>query len=413
MQMIKFSRVAFLAASLATGLLSTGFSPAVHAQSACPEKVSGNKTGKPLKAAGDAVAAKQWATVLAKSAEAAAIPGRNAYDDYLINRFQSVAYASTGRNAEAIRELEAVLDSPCGTAERGSIARAVLDLQFRAKNWDKAIEAGNRVMKNGWAGSDTQFIIGQSIYFKGDYAGSAKFFKDYVGDLEKRSQTPSENILKFLADSCIRTEDAACMTQTYERLVQSYPKPDYWYNLILALRRDGRTEDNQELAILRLALGVDALRNPSDYQELAQLALERGLPGEAVAVLETAFAKDVFKDARDKDRNNRLLASAKTRAAADRASLTKQDAEAAASKNGDASVNMGAAFLSYGDAAKAVTAITRGIGKGNVKNLDEANLLLGMAQMRAGNKAEAAKAFKNVKTDAKLTRVAKLWLLST
>jgi tetratricopeptide (TPR) repeat protein len=412
MQMIKFSRVAVPAALLAMGLVSAAYSPVAFAQ-ACPEKVSGNKTGKPLKAAGDAVAAKQWATVLSKSAEAAAIPGRNAYDDYLINRFQSVAYASTGRNPEAIRELEAVMNSPCGAAERGSIARAILDLQFRAKNWDKAIDAGNRVLKGGWAGADTQFIIGQAIYFKGDYAGSAKFFKDYVGDLEKRSQTPSENILKFLADSCIRVEDAACMTQTYERLVQSYPKPDYWYNLILALRRDGRTEDNQELAILRLALGVDALRNPGDYQELAQLALERGLPGEAVAVLETAFAKDIFKDPRDKDRNNRLLTSAKTRAATDRASLAKQDVEAAASKNGDASVNIGAAFLSYGDAAKAVTAITRGIAKGNVKNPDEANLLLGMAHMRAGNKAEAAKAFKAVKTDAKLTRVAKLWLLST
>ena len=60
---------------------------------------------------------------------------------------------------------------------------------------------------------------------------------------------------------------------------------------------------------------------------------------------------------------------------------------------------------------KAIEALQRGIGKGGVKNTDDAHLLLGMAYLRTGNKAEAAKAFANVKADPIYARVARLWAL--
>ena len=80
---------------------------------------------------------------------------------------------------------------------------------------------------------------------------------------------------------------------------------------------------------------------------------------------------------------------------------------------GDNDVKLGAAYLSYGDPAKAIEAIQRGIAKGGVKNPDDAALLLGIAQLRAGNKPEAAKAFQTVSKDPTMTRIAKLWLLDT
>ena len=57
--------------------------------------------------------------------------------------------------------------------------------------------------------------------------------------------------------------------------------------------------------------------------------------------------------------------------------------------------------------------LNRGIGKGGVRNPDEAAILLGIAYLKAGNKPEAAKAFQTVNQDPTLTRVAKLWLLNT
>jgi Flp pilus assembly protein TadD len=46
-----------------------------------------------------------------------------------------------------------------------------------------------------------------------------------------------------------------------------------------------------------------------------------------------------------------------------------------------------------------------------LKNPAEAQLLLGITQLRSGNKAEAVKAFKAVKGDPTLTRLGNLWAL--
>ena len=45
--------------------------------------------------------------------------------------------------------------------------------------------------------------------------------------------------------------------------------------------------------------------------------------------------------------------------------------------------------MSYGQNDKAVAAISKGIAKGGLKSPDEANLLLGIAQLRLRNAAEA------------------------
>ena len=81
--------------------------------------------------------------------------------------------------------------------------------------------------------------------------------------------------------------------------------------------------------------------------------------------------------------------------ALDKSTLDKQDAAARAKPTGEADVKLGAAYLSYGENDKAIEALQRGIGKGGVKNPDEAGLLLGIAYLRANNKAEAAKAFQH------------------
>jgi hypothetical protein len=97
----------------------------------------------------------------------------------------------------------------------------------------------------------------------------------------------------------------------------------------------------------------------------------------------------------------------------DKSTLEKQDAAARAKPTGDSDVKLGAAYLSYNDIPKAIEALQRGIGKGGVKNPDEAGLLLGIAYLRSGNKPEAKKAFETVTQDPTMTRIAKLWLLNT
>ena len=172
---------------------------------------------------------------------------------------------------------------------------------------------------------------------------------------------------------------------------------------------------------MRLSTQVNVMKDPEEYKEMAQLALEEKLAGEAQAVLEQGFTKKIFVDEAHVSVNTRLLAAAKKEAEADKTTLAKREAEARAAATGDAAVKVGAQYLGYGDAAKAADLLQKGIAKGGIakgdpkekQRIDEASILLGIAHLRNNNKAEAAKAFRSVKQDPTMVRIAKLWLLNT
>jgi len=159
---------------------------------------------------------------------------------------------------------------------------------------------------------------------------------------------------------------------------------------------------------------VDVMKDPEHFKEMAQIALDQGLPAEAQAVLDQAVAKNLVKDARTADLFKRLREKAATAANTDKAALATKESEAKASRTGDAFVRLGASYLSYGDAAKAIDALKAGIAKGNLAQRDEAGLLLGIAYLRINNKVEAQKAFKTVSNaeDSTMARIAKLWQLN-
>jgi TolA-binding protein len=177
------------------------------------------------------------------------------------------------------------------------------------------------------------------------------------------------------------------------------------------IRADGNT-DRHTLNIYRLMQDTKTLKQGADYTEMAQIALDQGTPGEAVTVIESGMAAGAFEEKAAKDRNQRLLDSAKKAAATDKAGLAKFETEAKASKTGDADIALGRGFLSYGMNDKAEEAFARGIGKGVSKNLDEAQMLLGISQLRQGKKDASVATFKGIKsTDPTFERLAKLWSL--
>jgi tetratricopeptide (TPR) repeat protein len=229
---------------------------------------------------------------------------------------------------------------------------------------------------------------------------------------EAKGAKPEETSYRILQSACQNLKDNACVIDQSEKLVMHYPKPEYWTQLIGSMLREGKN-DKQLLSVLRLAKGSDVLTEADQYYEMSRLALDQGLPGEAQTTVEEGFQKGIFTDAREKDRNTRLLDEAKKAAAYDKTTLDKQDASAKAKPTGDSDVKLGAAYLSYGQTEKAIEAIKRGVAKGGVKDPDEAGLLLGMAYLRMGNKAEAATAFRTVTQNPLMARVAKFWLLKT
>ena len=147
---------------------------------------------------------------------------------------------------------------------------------------------------------------------------------------------------------------------------------------------------------MRLATHVEAVSEPPKFEEMAQIAIAQGLPGEAQSCIEEAFNKKGIVDARQASNGTRSCWRKPRPRRCDKTTLAQAGNLRARQAAGDADVKLGAAYLSYGENAKAIEALQRGIGKGGVQDPDEAGLLLGIAHLRAGNKPEAAKAFSTV-----------------
>ena len=372
-----------------------------------------SKAREALKASQDAATAKNYDEAIAKAQEGLALSGATAYDKYVANQLLAFAYARKGNNNEAARAMEAQLDSGfASAAEQNTILKALASVAYQQKNYAKSVDMSQRLIKNGGADADTYTLIAQSYYLQEKYKDAAKFLGDYVAGQENRGQQPKEQSLQLISDSYLKMGDNAQATATLEKLVRYYPKPSYWNNLLYTMMRADGITDRHTLHIYRLMQDTGTLKQASDYTEMAQIAMDQGTPGEAVTVLEAGVAAKVFEDKATQDRNQRLLDAAKKAASTDRASLAKFETEAKASKTGEADIALGRGYLSYGMNDKAAEALARGISKGGVKSMEDAQILLGVAQLRIKNNAEALKTFGGVKSaDDKYERIAKLWAL--
>jgi tetratricopeptide (TPR) repeat protein len=413
------TRNRFPATHLASGAalalcLSLGHGAALGADAPPKAPQNSAKAGKVIKEAHEDLSAKppKYSEAIAKLKEADGTAGKNAYDQHVINDLLAFAYVRTNDFPDAIKALEAELDdgfTPVG--DQQTKTRELSGLYYQLKNYDKAIDYGQRAIKGGYGDEQNKTIVGQAYYLKGDWKGTLKFEESVVDPIIKGGGTPANEPLTLILSACVKLEDNACTTRALERLVTYYPKPDYWSNLLIVLLKEASSSDSNTLQVYRLMWDTDVLKNADDYTEMAQLAMDQGTPGDAQRVLQRAMERNLFTDQRTKDKNQRLLDKAKQGATNDQASLEKTLKEAEAATTGGKNAGMGLAYLSYGQYDKAIDQLTKAVGKGGLRNAADTQLLLGIAELKGGHKEDAIKAFKAVKGDPVLERLGTLWAI--
>jgi tetratricopeptide (TPR) repeat protein len=402
--------VLILASGLGGALI--GASPALAADAPPAKQTNTPKVGKMLKDVQEDIKNKKYADAITKLKEADGTAGKNAYDQHVINQMFGYCYVRTNDSAGAVKAFEAELDDGfLSPTEQQATVKALAVSEYTLKNYDKAVEYGQRAIKGGFADNDIKVVIGQSYYLKGDWKNTKNFEEGLVDPIIKGGGTPTKEQLSLILSACVKLDDNACQTKTLEKLVTYYPEADYWQHLLFGLMKDTASSDANTLEVYRLMSEVDVLNSGDQYTEFAQLALDAGSPGEAQRVLQRGMDKNVFTDQRSKEKNQRLLDKAKQAASSDQASLDKTAREADAAPTGAKNAGMGLAYFSYGQYDKAVDELQKAITKGSLRNAPDTQLLLGIAQLKAGHKDEAVTAFKAVKGDPVLERLATLWAL--
>jgi hypothetical protein len=332
---------------------------------------------------------------LAKLKEAEAIGNLSPYEAYLVTRVRGPAAYAAGDMVTAERDFEASLASPLLPPEdRPSLTKALSTIYYSDKKYEQAATYMQKYFAAGGDDAQLRELLPQTLYLAKKYPEASKAFQAQVDAEVAAGRKPEEKTLRLLASAQSQAGEDDAYAKTIERLAVTYPKPDYWSD-ILARVSNAKLDDRQHLDLYRLraaALGTSPDRDRLNY---AFQAAHFGFPGEAKAVLDQGFAKNAFtgNEATEAKKLNEQVTKS---AAQDKAQLSANESGAKASKDGEALVSLGLALSYDGQAEKGLSLIEQGIAKGNLKHADEAKLHLGIAQWRAGKADDAIKTFQSV-----------------
>ena len=410
------TRAAALAGAVAAGFgLQMGPDGRPHFASALAQSEPVRpEIGKPLQAARDLIKGQKFKEALAKLREVEAVPNRTPYENFLLEQMRAAAAGPAGDSEQSIKALQALIASGrLSEADQAKYAASLASLYYRAKDFANAATWAQRALKGNPNDSTMRELMIQSYFQAGDFATASKEALADIQAAEKAGITPPEAKLQLLANVAARSSgggDKAAYLAALERLVAYYPKREYWADLLRRIESRPGFSNRLSLELYRLRAATKTLSSPNDYTEMAQLALQEQQAAEAKKILDEGFANGVLGKGQEAERQKRLLALATQKAVEAPTDLKTAEADAANNKDGGALVRIGLAYTGLGQYDKGIGLIQQGINKGGLKHKEDANLQLGIALTRAGQKGRAATAFKSVTGTDGVADLARLWM---
>jgi len=365
-----------------------------------------------------AVNAKKWADVIAALPSLEALPAPTRDDLKAIATWRLQATQGVGDQDAFAAAIEDFLAKGYAEPENVGTMHRQLAAHYSAKqdkvktleHFQKFVDATPDVEPEEFE------TLGRLYLQAGKDAEGCQYLGKAIDSTVSKNQPPKELWFQ-LRDKCfIALKDNASRLANLEALVGIYPDKEYYSRIVAIYQSQSKDDRTVMLNAYRVAVSdpKGGLETVGGYLNYAETALNAGSPGEAARSLERGMKEGVVPAAGSPQQ---LLSQAKTAIASDKKTLPGEAAAAAKNPKGEVDVKVGLGFYSTGDYAQAVEAVRRGITKGGVARLDDANLLLGAALLELGKRDEARAAFESAKAAAPagsyLGRIAGLWLART
>lgn len=318
---------------------------------------------------------------------------QTADDKYLLARFRLQVAETQNDDAGRAVAMDALLDSgKLDAKDQAVILRNQGVIAFNKRDFPKAVGAFNRLAELQPT-AENHVLVAQTNAAAGNTtAALAAVDKAFAAQTAAGKPVPEDWYkmgLKYAYDAKLKPETLK-YAQAY---VTAYPSKTGWRDALTIYRNDNPLDDEQGLDVWRLARAADALQGERDFFDYAQVANDRGLPGEADAVISYGFSTKMV--APTSKPLSQLKAVAAPKVAADKASLAASEKGALAAPTGQRAFSTANAYLSYGEYAKAEALYTAALSKGGV-DADTANTRIGIAQAMQNKKAEALASFAKV-----------------
>ena len=404
-------RAGVVAIALACGVGSAAAqTPAAPAAGDVAAKTLRPEVATPVNAAQEAARAGQKEQAEAKLREAAAVANLSMFEQAVIERGRASVSLSSRDWAQAIRSLEVVVASnQFGGADQLQMVELLSKLTYQEKDYLRAVSWLRRYQQEGGSDASLRDLLPQALYLANEHKAAAEELETRLTADEAAGRTPTEQTLRLLSSSYVQAKDDAGYVRALERMALSYPKPEYWSELLARVTKQPGFSERLWLDVYRLRFAANLMRSADEYVEMAQLALNAGYPAEALKVIDRGLSLSLLGNGKDAANHTALRERASKAAEKDSTDLGRAESSARSAREGDALVNVGLVHVTSGAPAKGVPLMEQGLAKGNLRRADEARLHLGLALWQAGRKDDAVKVLADVKGNDGSAGLARVW----
>ena len=323
-------------------------------------------------------------------------------DRYLIGQLQLKAALAAKDNAATTAAIDTIAAS--GYLDAAKIAELYVSLgstMYNNKQYPQAVAAFQKAAAANPSNPEATTLLGEALFAQGQKAEAVSAFQKAVQARVAAGQKPDEALIKRAVGVAYEAQSPAAVDLA-RQWVAAYPSNASWSDAIAIYRNLSHPDIEGTLDLLRLMNAMGALKGAGEYGLYARAASEQNNFNEAQAVLDAGIAAKVVNPTSAEFRD--LVGGLKTKpkaTAADLAAATKS------AQSGMALLRIGDRYYAMGDYAKAVELYKMSMGKPGVDTA-VANLHIGMALTRAGDKAGATAAL-NAVTGPRAD-IAKFWL---
>jgi len=282
---------------------------------------------------------------------------------------------------------------------------------YALRDYRNAIATFDKLRAQGALTADDLTLLATSQMQIRDYGRATTTLEQAIAANSKGGRGAKNGaLLEMLNSAYFETKNDAKRMETLHRLMAVSPKASVFKQLASAYEVESARDPVIMINVYRLGASKGLLSG-DHYAKFAETALDLSSPGEAVAMMEKGMAAGTIKK---DDRNNRLLADAKSQVERVKSSLAQQEAEAKAIQAGEPEAKLATSYFTLKNYPKASEAAKRGLDKGKLRRPEDLQMLLGISLANSKKSSEAKNAFKAAAAaNGKIRGVADLWSATT
>ena len=329
------------------------------------------------------------------------------YEQANVLNYIGFVYYNMENTPQAIRTYEQMLQIPSLEPQMAKQTTYTLaQLNMMEENYNDTLRLLNEwfVLETN-PGPEPYILLAQVFYQLDRYPEMIQPIQSAMEVAERRETGVKEDWYVLLNFAYFQQEDYQMVRNIQKILLENWPEKRYWLSLAGAFTELG--EDDNLISAYHAVYTQGLLEQESEFVTMAQLFMQAEVPYKAAVLLETAMADGtVSRDAK----NYRLLSQAWSLSQEDARAIPALREAARLSDDGELDVRLGNAYLNLAQHEDCVTSVRAGIRKGGLRNVDNAQISLGMCLYNLREYSDARTAFQAASRAERSRRISNQWI---